>query len=291
MNVSQSLKQPRLALLAAVVATALAGASAAQQQEPTRENANRPQTQLETQVARSDTGLQTLEQFLQTKPLRVSKLVGMELQTRTGDNLGEVKDISPSTVPGRDMQLIVSTGGVGADQKLVAIPFDAAQINADGDELYTTQTRDQLAAAPAVTLGTRTSDAAAANRGAAPQSGAGADTRTAPPPNAGSAGQRGSASMPQYVADLLGADVIGSGGDKVGEVDDIVISTAGADSVRAVLQIGGIAGIGEKRISLPLSQLVVEGAANDEPKLRVALDQAALERMPEFEYDEQTSAL
>lgn len=300
MSFSKSVQQPRLAAIAAVIAAALAGASAAQQpQEPTRENANRPQTEQSTQVARSDAGLQSLEQFLQSKTLRVSKLVGMELQTRTGDNLGEVRDVIPSAAPGRDMQLIVSTGGVGADQKLVAVPFDEVQINADGDELYTNRTREQLASAPPVTLDSRTSNnAAGANRGAAPQAGAGADTRTAPQagadnrtaPAAGAGAQRGTASAQQPVADLVGAEVIGSGGDKVGEVDDIVISTAGADSVRAVLQIGGLAGIGEKRISLPLSQITVD-RTDDDVQLRVAMDQQALERMPEFQYEEDTSAL
>jgi sporulation protein YlmC with PRC-barrel domain len=292
MNVSW--KEPRLALIAAVVAAALAGTSAAQQQEPVRENANRPQTEQSTQVARSDTGLQTLEQFLQSKTLRVSKLAGMELQTRSGDNLGEVTDVIPSAAPGRDMQLIVSTGGVGADQKLIAVPFDEVQINADGDELYTNRTREQLASSPPVALDSRTSDtAAAANRGAAQQpGGAGADTRTAPPANSpNGAAQQGTASVQQRVADLVGAEVVGSGGDKVGEVDDIVISTAGSDSVRAVLQIGGIAGIGEKRIALPLSQLTVDRSDSDEPQLRVAMDAEALERMPEFKYEEETAAL
>jgi sporulation protein YlmC with PRC-barrel domain len=271
-----SLQQPKVAVLAAVVAAALAGSSAAQQQERERENANRAPTSQSPQIARSDAGVQTLEQFLQSKPLRVSKLVGMELQTRSGDNLGEVKDIIPSAAPGRDMQLIVSTGGVGADQKLIAVPFDEAQIDADGEELYTSRTREQLAAAPPVTLNT----AGDANRGAA-----------SPPPAGAGAAQRGAASAQQGVADLVGAEVTGSDGDQVGEVDDIVISTAGADSVRAVLQIGGVAGVGEKRISLPLSQLTVEREGNDEPELRVAMDQEALERMPEFKYDEQTSAL
>jgi sporulation protein YlmC with PRC-barrel domain len=281
------LKQPKLAVVAALVAAVFAGTSLAQQQEPTRENANRPQTGQSTQVARSDAGVQTLEQYLQSKTLRVSKLVGMELQTRSGDNLGEVQDLIPSAAPGRGMQLIVSTGGVGADQKLVAVPFGEVQINADGDELYSNRTREQLASSPPVTLDSRTSDtAAAANRGQA-SPGAGADTRTAPPAGAG----RGATSTQQPVADLVGAEVMGSGGDKVGEVDDIVISTAGADSIRAVLQVGGIAGIGEKRISLPLSQLAVERSGNDEPKLRVAMDREALERMPEFKYEEQTSAL
>jgi sporulation protein YlmC with PRC-barrel domain len=293
MNVFQSLKQPKLAGVAAIVAAVLTVTSGAQQaQEPARENANRPPAGQSTQVARSDAGLQTLEQFLQNKALRVSKLVGMELQTRSGDNLGEVADVIPSAAPGRDMQLIVSTGGVGADQKLIAVPFGEIQIDADGEELYTNRTREQLASSPPVTLDTRTSDtAAAANRGAAPQPGAGADTRSAPPAGAGATAPRGAASTQQPVADLVGAEVIGSGGDKVGEVDDIVISTAGADSIRAVLQIGGVAGIGEKRISLPLSQITVERSGDSDAQLRVAMDREALERMPEFKYEEQTAAL
>jgi sporulation protein YlmC with PRC-barrel domain len=316
MNVSEPLrKQPKVAVFAAAIAVAL-GAQA-QQQEPTRENANRPQssqsapqTNQSSQIARSDAGMQTLKQYLQSKTLRVSKLVGMELQTRSGDNLGEVADVLRGTTPGQDMQLIVQTGGVGADQKMIALPFDDVQVNADGNELYTNRTREQLASAPAVQLEQRTSgdatlgqrsaaesnrDAAnrdAADRGAAPQAGGG-EPRTTQPAAPG-AGQRSAATMSsqQRIADLVGAEVIGSGGDKVGEVDDVVISTAGADSIRAVLQVGGIAGIGEKRISLPLSQINVERSANDnEPALRIAMDSESLQRLPEFEYEEDTAAL
>src|SRR5688572_38922 len=316
MTVSELLrKQRKMAVIATAIAVAL-GAQA-QQQEPTRENANRPQpsqsapqTSQSSQVARSDAGMQTLKQYLQSKTLRVSKLVGMELQTRSGDNLGEAHDVLRGTAPGQDMQLIVQTGGVGADEKLIALPFDDVQINADGDELYTTRTREQLASAPAVQLEQRTAGNAtpaqrsaaetnreaanrdAANRGAAPQ--AGGEPRTTQPAAPG-AGQRSAAtttSSQQRVADLVGAEVVGSGGDKVGEVDDIVISTAGADSIRAVLQVGGIAGVGEKRISLPLSQINVERSADDnEPTLRVAMDGDSLQRLPEFEYEEDTAAL
>ena len=94
-----------------------------------------------------------------------------------------------------------------------------------------------------------------------------------------------------YAFRAIGAEVVGSGGDKVGEVDDIVLSTAGADSIRAVLQVGGLAGIGEKRISLPLAQITVERPADDEPTLRVAMDGEALQRLPEYKYEDQTSAL
>jgi sporulation protein YlmC with PRC-barrel domain len=274
MNISAfSLQQSKLAVLAAAVAIALIGTSGAQAQDSPRENANRPPTSQSTQVARSDTGLQTLDKHLQSNTLRISKLVGMELQNRSGDNLGEVHDVLRGAAPGQKMQLIVSTGGIGADEKLIAVPFDEVQVNAKGDELYTTQTRDQLASSPPVTLEARP-DAAAANRGAAPAA------RTP----AGLAERR--------IGDLVGAEVVGSGGESVGEVEDIIISTAGADSVRAVLQVGGVAGIGEKRISLPLAQLAAERTGSDsEPTLRVSLDKAALERLPEFEYDEHTEAL
>ena len=310
MNVSAFWRQqPKVAVIAAAITVALG--SSAQQGQPERENANRPQTSQSTpnqstQVARSDAGTQTLEQYLQSKPLRVSKLVDMELQSRSGDNLAEVEDVIRGAAPGQDMQLIVQVGGVGSDEKLISIPFDEIQISADGDELYTNRSREQLAAAPAVQLDRSTASNAAtpaqrsaadanrdaANRGAAPQPGAESRTTQPAAPNGQRSAAPGSASLSQQrMADLLGTEIVGSGGDKVGEVDDIVISTAGADSLRAVLQVGGVAGIGEKRVSLPLSQITVERSADAAPTLRVAMDGESLQRLPEFEYEEDTEAL
>ena len=295
-------KQPAMAAVAAAIAVAL-GSSVVAQQEPTRENANRPQT-TDQQIARSDAGMQTLEQYLQSHTLRVSKLAGMELQARNGDNLGEVQDVLRGAAPGQDMQVVVQLGGVGASERLVAIPFDEVQINSDGDEIYTNRTREQLAAAPAVQLDRRLGgdatpaarSAADANREAADRGAAEPDRGAQPAAPAGGAAQAqrsttASAMNDQRLADLVGAEVIGSGGDAVGEVDDIVISTAGADSVRAVLQVGGIAGIGEKRIALPLGQINVERSDDGEPTLRVAMDGDALERLPEFEYEDDTTIL
>jgi sporulation protein YlmC with PRC-barrel domain len=306
------LKQSKLAVVAAAVGFALAG-GAQQADDRARENANRAQTG-ETQIARAEAGMQTLEQYLESKPLRVSKLLGMELQNRSGDNLGEVHEVARAATPGQDMQLIMQIGGVGADDKLVAIPFDDIQISADGDELYTNRTREQLAAAPAVMLDERTASSTA-RRGAG---GAGEPSRSTQPgapggagaggANAGGAapggaaaggagaGQRSTAAAgaslnEQRVGDLIGVEVLGSDGDQVGEVDDIVISMAGADDLRAVLQVGGVAGIGEKRVSLPLRQLTIERAADGEPNVRVAMDVESLERLPEFEYEEDTAAL
>jgi sporulation protein YlmC with PRC-barrel domain len=259
MNISES-NRKQLPLGALAAAITLAFGAGVQSQEPTRENANRPATEQSAEIARSDASMQTLDQYLQSKTLRVSQVAGMELQARNGDNLGEVQDVLNSSTPGQDMRLVVQIGGIGAEERFVAVPFDEVQINADGDELYTSRTRDQLAAAPAVQLDRRTTGAAtpaqrsaddanreAADRGAAPQAGGAAQT------------QRGGATAgDQGLADLVGAEVVGSDGEQVGEIDDIVISMAGANSVRAVIQAGGIAGIGEKRVALPLGQVSIQ---------------------------------
>jgi sporulation protein YlmC with PRC-barrel domain len=298
----------KLAVVAAAVAAAL-GSSAqeqqprenAQQQQPTRENANRPAA--EQQVARSDSGTQTLEQYLQSNTLRVSTLAGMELKSRSGDSLGEIHDVIRGAAAGQDMQLIVQLSGVGAEEKMVAIPFDELQVSGDGEELHTNRTREQLAAAPAVELERRQTptlaqrDATDANRSAAERGAAQPDAgepRATQPAAPGASGQQSgvaSGMAERRLADLVGAEVLGTGDESIGEVDDIVISTAGADSVRAVLQVGGIAGIGEKRVSLPLSQVNVDRSDDGEPTLRVAMDREALERLPEFQYEERTSVL
>ena len=118
MNVSElKRKQPTLAVVAAAIAVALGMGVQAQQpqQQPRPQQQQQPQqqprAQSDQQIARSDTGMQTLDQYLQTKTLRVSKVDGMELQARSGDNLGEVKDVMRGATPGQDMMLIVKIGG------------------------------------------------------------------------------------------------------------------------------------------------------------------------------------
>src|SRR5690606_23607927 len=136
----------------------------------------------------------------------------------------------------------VAVGTEGLDEKTVAIPFDEVRVSTDGDQLYTSNTRDQLAASPPIARDAR------------------------------------------GIADIIGADVAGSDGEHVGEVDDVVLSGANGGTARAVLQVGGLAGIGEKRIALPLDELEVDRVGGDEPELRVAMTLDALEQQPEFSY-------
>lgn len=251
-RVTQIEHRPRLALAAAAIGAIFAGSAIAQ------DRAVEPRS--ETQIARAGGQVQTLDRYLQNRMLRVSELVDMNIQSRSGGNIGEVEDIVRGATPGQDMELIVAVGGIaGGGEKLVSIPFDEIEISADGDTLYTNSTRDQLAAAPALEW------------------------------DRGSASATSMAS--RRLGDLVGEEVEGTDGETVAEIDDIVLSTAGADSVAAVLQVGGFAGLGEKRIALPLRQLLVERSGDGDPRIRVAIDKDTLEQQPEFRYEQHTSRL
>ena len=58
--------------------------------------------------------------------------------------------------------------------------------------------------------------------------------------------------------DYDGKRVINANGDKVGEVEKLVIST-GDQQVYAVIGVGGFLGIGEKDVAIPLEQLQPQG--------------------------------
>lgn len=58
--------------------------------------------------------------------------------------------------------------------------------------------------------------------------------------------------------DYDGKDVVNAKGDKVGEVEKLVINT-GDQQVYAVVGVGGFLGIGEKDVAIPLEQLQPQG--------------------------------
>ena len=71
----------------------------------------------------------------------------------------------------------------------------------------------------------------------------------------GSTGTQTTAYNPK---DYDGKDVVNAKGDKVGEVDKLVVST-GDQKVYAVVGVGGFLGIGEKDVAIPLEQLQPQG--------------------------------
>jgi sporulation protein YlmC with PRC-barrel domain len=211
--------------------TLLAGASA---QAPAPDRA-------EVEIARNDnTAIQTLQRYLQSNTLRASELIGTDVETPNGDEVGDVADILTAE-PGQMMHVVVA---IEDGDRRISIPFEDIRMDTEDDDLLTSASQPQSAQAPS------------------------------------------SAQSARGIADIIGASVIGSDGEHVGEVDDVILSTAGVGMIRAVLQVGGVVGVGEKRIALPLEELNVERAGRDEPAVRVDMTLDTLQRQPEFSYEQ-----
>jgi sporulation protein YlmC with PRC-barrel domain len=86
-------------------------------------------------------------------------------------------------------------------------------------------------------------------------------------------------------SDLIGAPVLDSTGEKIAQIDDLVLSTRD-NKIHAVLSVGGVAGIGSKLVSVPLADLKIV-TAEDPDSLTVRVETTAdqLESKPEFHYE------
>ena len=80
--------------------------------------------------------------------IRASKIVGRTMVNQKGKTLGQVKDMILSR-DGKIMLLIVSrSSGPGMGNKLVAIPWSAAQANWKDGKVVVNETKMRLAKAP-----------------------------------------------------------------------------------------------------------------------------------------------
>lgn len=79
------------------------------------------------------------------------------------------------------------------------------------------------------------------------------------------------------VDEIDGMDIYDSTGEKVGEVDDVLVGQDGT-SMAASLDIGGFLGIGEKDVVLPLDSLT-----KGEDGLRTTMTKEELESLPDYE--------
>ena len=84
-------------------------------------------------------------------------------------------------------------------------------------------------------------------------------------------------------ADLEGAVVYDETDAEIGEVSEIILSADG-NAEKAVIDVGGFIGIGEKSVAVPFTDLaLMKTEVDGEVVVYVAATQEELEAMPEFE--------
>lgn len=82
-------------------------------------------------------------------------------------------------------------------------------------------------------------------------------------------------------SDLIGATVFNAQAEKVGEIDDAILSLDGTiDGV--VIGVGGFLGMGEKHVAVEMQQISVQTDEDGQPSLLIDTTREALEAAPEF---------
>jgi sporulation protein YlmC with PRC-barrel domain len=82
--------------------------------------------------------------------------------------------------------------------------------------------------------------------------------------------------------DIIGTRIKSSDGKDLGEVDQLLIDTQTGKVTYAVIGIGGLAGVGEKKVVVPWSALKFSPTAEGK-KNAIVMDQSKLDSAPRYE--------
>ncbi len=185
------------------------------------------------------------------------------------DDIGEINDVI-LTRDGKVAAVLVDIGGfLGMGEHQVAVDMKAIRFVSDGatagnpEDYYLVMhaTREDLETAPEYS------------------SNQDADTLTARDPIVRDGFI---AAEPEVLTaeKLTGASVYDANDELIGEVSQLVLSDAGAVTA-AIIDVGGFLGVGEKPVSLDLSQIdILRNTAGDDVRVYLPLTKEELEAMP-----------
>ncbi len=93
-----------------------------------------PQDRRDTQTVSPDAG--QLDSKTTGANIRVSQLLGLNIQNAQGESVGEINDIVLDSRTGKVRYAAVTYGGfLGMGDKLFAVPFEAFKVQVDADEV------------------------------------------------------------------------------------------------------------------------------------------------------------
>jgi sporulation protein YlmC with PRC-barrel domain len=116
----------------------------------------------------------------------------------------------------------------------------------------------------------------------------GAQTRTAPRESDQKDRDRQTWMMPQGAVEskkVIGARIKDASGKDIGEIEQLIVSQNDGKVTHAVIGAGGLAGVGEKKVVVPWSDVKMRQDGN---KWVATLDKATLDQAPRFESREST---
>ena len=231
--------------------------------------------------------------------VRSSDLVGKELKSTQGDNLGVIHDLVLTSDYQQVSYAALSSGGVfGINSRLYAIPWQALKVDSRGN-VTTSLTRDQLKQSPGFTNTSWPSQPdmrlIGASAGAPGSSTPGSSTPRSSIPGSSTPGASASSSAPAgsapgssasasaaqpgqspsaaagqdvqmfRVSRLIGTEVKNPQDQDLGDIEDLAINATDGHVVYDIIAFGGVAGVGEKFAAVPSNAIRIQ------PQTHVAL--------------------
>jgi sporulation protein YlmC with PRC-barrel domain len=211
---------------------------------------------------------------------RSSKVIGMTVKNSAGERLGEIKDVAVDPQSGEIAYAALSFGGfLDIGDKLFAIPWRSLQFDKGKEnEVVLDIDKSQL------------KESAGFNEDNWPKMAneslaTGTGERVGDKAGRSQEGQMGA--RPHEIARLskiVGKNVQSTTADdkKIATIDDVVIDSREQQLAYAVLSVGGLAGMGDKLISIPWEKLDVTSDPDDKVVVRLNMTEEELKQGPQF---------
>ena len=219
-----------------------------------------------------------------TTQIKADTLVGKDLKNLRGDKIGEIDAVIVGE-DGKVAAVIVGVGGfLGMGEREVAIDWSDFQIRGNGDDLQTNMTKNDLKSLPEYKY------EKSEYRKTAFRDGRYADMRdrrdATMDRKAGQMERKAEwiASHGVRTSKLIGANVVNSEGDTIGEVEDLMLSDG---QPQLILSVGEFLGMGGHDVAIDLDKVKLHQQRGDADDVRgsVSITKDQLKAMPKFDLD------
>lgn len=227
---------------------------------------------------------------------RITELEGLDVQSTTGDDLGDLNDLLVDPQTGKIEYAVISSGtflGMGGD--LYAVPFGMLEPRKDAEEFVDEARRGDMVDleegeyflvldVPIDTLKGSPKfppdqwpviDQAWEQK---------VNTHFGETPMGTPAGTR----KLVRCSEIIGVEVEGRGDEDIGDIEELAIDPKNSRIAYFVIGTGGFLGMGEKQIALPWEPAEVMFAGDDDEDLEISFpaDEESLKNAPEYDKDD-----
>ena len=222
--------------------------------------------------------------------IEVNKMIGQSVTNMAGQKIGDIDSVLLDQ-SGAAIGVVIGVGGfLGMGEREVAVGWQDLQIMDNGRTVRLDATKDQLKMAPEYKFSSndrkktafydqRYRNTAANGTYVAANSNANAHNG-----NWTVLGPTGEI----RTSKLAGTDVRNAAGDKIGDIDEVVIGAKGRPV--AILSVGGFLGIGEHRVAVDWNRMKLLRDSNGNLEAHVNMTKDQLKALPEYRFDSTTAA-